>query len=159
MSNKQRELQNKARNSTDLNLTPAMSRVVSYAFDNPHKNRKELAKDLGISYTRVNVILKHPRVIAAYPILARYAIRGMVPQAVGKYRKLMEQTDNLEVSRKVTERVLESSKTLDVDPKVQVNVFNTMSNNDLKEYLQRNNEHVNTSEGPVIDAEVIEEAE
>jgi hypothetical protein len=153
----ERQLKNASKMQTELGIGPGASKIVIARFDYPTLSQLELAKKVGVSQPRIHAVLNHPKVIKAFPVLAHKRISGMMPKAVKKYEQLMDQTQNLEVSRKVTERVLESSKVLDSDPKVQVNIFQNMSNTDLKKYLQRDTTQMDTSEGPVIDAEIVEE--
>lgn len=90
-----------------------------------------------------------------YPILARQRIRDMVPMATKRLGELAEQNANLEVSRKVVERVLDTSKVLESEPKVQINIFNNMSTDELKHLVTDNRE----LPGTFTDAEVVSDVD
>lgn len=137
--------------ASDRPLGEQTQLVVNCRFEHPEWNQKQIAEHLGVRQDRVSRILNNKRVVAAYPLLARQKIRSMVPKAVKRFGELMEQTENLEVSRKVTERVLETEKVLENAPSVQVNVFQTMQETELKQILEGK-----TIRPDAIDAELVQ---
>ena len=122
----------KLHSTDDIKLGKRTREVVEYAFDNPNLTYTELSKHFGISKARISQIMTHDKVIAAFPVLARRKLGSMVPKAMRRFGQLMEQNDNLEVSRKVVQGVLESKKVLDPEPKTQINIYQQMPVEELK---------------------------
>lgn len=132
-------------------LGPRCRQVLEYIFEHPRADVKEIGKALGMSISRVYQIRKHPKFQAMFPEMARRKVKGLIPKAVDKLERLLEQSDNLEVSRKVTESVLGSQKVLENQPQTQINVFQTMSIDDLKRKL----DDIRTTPSDVVDTDVI----
>jgi len=103
-----------------------MKSVIQARFDYPNDTQKQLAERLGISQVRVGQILNHPRIKAAFPQKAKDHLQAMLPKAVKKYEKLLDQSVNLEVSRKVADRLLDHSKVLDQETQIRINVIAEM---------------------------------
>ena len=113
-------------------LGPRCREVLDYVFEHPKASVKEIAKAMGLSEARVYKIKAHPKFVACFPSKARSKAKTLIPQAMGKLEELMSQSENLEVSRKVVADVLASQKVLENSPTTQINVFQTMSFDDLK---------------------------
>lgn len=136
----------------ELGLGPMVLKVVECHLLNPNWTQEQIAKECGVSQPRVSSILRHKKVIAAFPILARRKMRSMVPKAVRKFEELMDQTENLEVSRKVTERVLTESKVLDA-PEIHVkNSVEVKTTDELQQILKQ----ATSLPTNVVDAELVD---
>ncbi len=133
-------------------LGPRAKQVVEYVFANPSTSQKLIAKHFGLSEGRVSQIMKSDRVLAAFPLLAKRRIKSMVPKAVERLGELMSQTENLEVSRKVVERVLDTEKVLESQPTTQINVFASLSTQDLARKL----EEIREAPSNIVDSEVVD---
>lgn len=137
-------------------LTPRMKQVVQAIFDNPRATQKEIGKILGISDSRVNQILRSNRVLEAFPTLAKTRIKQLVPKAVNRFEKLLEQQANPEVARKVTEKILETQGVLAPDTKVQVNIIAQMS---TEKVAERVSEGMKIPVKDVFEGEIVESDE
>ena len=136
-----------------LGIGPKASIILEAHFDNPTLTQKQLAEKMGISQARVSAILRHPRVIKAFPGIARQRIKSALPRATAKLVELMDQTTNLEVSRKSTFKILENEKVLDnTQTFVHKNQFELMRPEELNDILNR----AKAIGNPVIDAEIVE---
>lgn len=149
-------LQKASKIQHELGLGPSASKIVVMRFEFPTYTNKQIAELFKISEQRVGAVLRHPKVLKAFPVLARRHLSGMIPEAVAKYKGLMKQTENLEVSRKVTHDVLTSQKVLEPTPHIQVNVFQNMSNDELRAFLGRS-EGLPAVQETSIDAEIVDD--
>jgi hypothetical protein len=138
-------------NKNDKPLGPVASKVVELRFEHPEWTQRQIAAQLNLKEYRVSEVLRSPRVQARYPILARQRLRNMVPQAVRRMGELMTQTENLEVSRKVTERVLDTEKVLENQPQIQVNVFQSLPESELKQLVDTQRIKDSAIDGEIID--------
>lgn len=135
----------------ETGLTQRMRQIVEFVFDNPMLEHQAIADHFKISRTRVYVILHHPKVLDAYPVLARNKIRGMVPKAIKRFNDLMNQEANLAVSEKVTTRVLDSQKVL---APVEITHIHELGHATIDELHRIVNQSQQILE-PVIDGELI----
>lgn len=140
--------------SKDLQLSNRITQIISYYFQNPNSRYKDLADKFNVSLPRISQIMNHPRVINAYPILAKRRIKSLVPKAVHKLENLMEQNVNLGVSEKVVSRILDSEKVLEPQERKVIHELQMKSTEELQQIID------NASKLPkqVIEAEIIEEA-
>jgi plasmid maintenance system antidote protein VapI len=123
---------------SDIGLGPRATQILEYVFDHPELSQKEIAKDMGVSPNRISTIMNHKRVIAAFPLLGRKRISNMLPKALSRFSTLMNQNDNLEVSRKVTESVLKNEKVIDnTQHYVVKNQFEMMRPEELADIVKR----------------------
>jgi predicted XRE-type DNA-binding protein len=141
-----------ARRTGPKPLTQRMQEIVEYAFNNPTSTQRQIAEHFGVSEQRISHVMKSDRVLAAFPVFAKRRLKAMVPMAVEKLGQLMNQKENLEVSRKVVERVLDTEKVLENHPTTQINVFQTMSSDDL----MRKVEQITVAHGEVVDTDIVE---
>ena len=132
-------------------LGPRAKLVLEYVFEHPKATNREIAQVMGISDARVSRIRKHPKFMAAFPSKARARAKALIPQAMGKLEALMEQTENLEVSRKVVADVLATGKVLENAPTTQINVFQTMSQDELMRKVDK----IRVVDPDVIDTDLI----
>lgn len=136
-------------------LGPRARQVIELVFANPKISNKEIAEQLGISGPRVSQIRNHPKFVACFPEMARRKVKSLIPKAMGKVEALLDQTANLEVSRKVMESVLASQKVLENQPTTQINVFQNMSVDDLK----RKVDEISDMSAHVVDSSVVEDTD
>jgi predicted XRE-type DNA-binding protein len=135
-----------------LNLTKRTQEIVEYVFANPSLSQKQIAAHFQVRQSYISQIMNSTRVMQAYPILAKRRMRNMVPKAMKRFEELMEQTENLEVSRKVTERALQESKVLD-SPEINVNLsLKDVPNDDIVNKLKGFG-----AVGPIFEAHVLHE--
>lgn len=137
----------------ETGLTQRQLEIVNFVFDNPQLKQEDVAKALGVTPGRISVILNHPKVLDAYPILARARVKGMVPRAVVRFSQLMEQGANLGVSEKVTTRVLDSQKILNP---VEIKHTHELGRATIDE-LQRIVGESRQIHEPVIEGEIVPE--
>lgn len=136
----------------ETQLSSRMLDVVKYVFEHPTLTQREYAAHFGFSEGRISTILHHPKVLDAYPILARAKIKGMVPKAIKRFNELMEQNNNLVVSEKVTTRVLDSQKVL---APVEIKHTHELGNATIEELHRIVNQSQQILE-PVIDGELVD---
>lgn len=136
----------------ETGLTQRMRQIVEFVFDNPTLDHQAIANHFNISRSRVYVILHHPKVLDAYPILARAKIKGMVPKAIKRFNELMEQSDNLGVSEKVATRVLDSQKVL---APVEITHIHQLSEATIEELHSMVNQSQQIMQ-PVIEGELVD---
>ena len=137
----------------DLKIQARARKVIALRFEHPDWTYMQLAHAVGLSHQRIAFILNHPRVLAAMPLIARQRIAGMVPKASKRLTELMEQNVNLEVSRKVTERVLTEKKVLDVPETKVVAEITLKTVDELRKMVQEAASVPQT----VIEAELVDE--
>lgn len=136
-------------------LTSRMLEVVNFYFDNPSMTQQELADHFKMSKGRISVILHHPKVLDAYPILARARLKGMVPKAIKRFNQLMAQETNLGVAEKVTTRVLDSQKVLAPLEITHVHELGKATIEELHALVNQSQE----IQQPVIDGSLAQDAE
>jgi hypothetical protein len=95
-----------------LTLTQRTQEILTFAFDNPTLTQKAIAQHFGVRESYISRMMNSDRVLAAYPLLAKRRMKSMVPKAMKRFDELMNQKDNPEVARKVSERVLLEQKVL-----------------------------------------------
>lgn len=118
-------------------LGPRVKAVLEYVFEHPRASVKEIAKVMGVSEERIYKIRKHPKFQAHFPAMARKKLKEAVPQLTGRFLELAMQNENLGVAEKVVARALDSQKVLESTPQTQINVFQTMSIDELKRKLDQ----------------------
>jgi transcriptional regulator with XRE-family HTH domain len=121
--------------------------------EHPKAQQKEIAKALGISPQRVSQIVRNDRYLSALPGLARRELKAYVPQAIRRFKELGEQNENLEVSRKVVERALDTAKVLESEPKIQINVFQNMKNDELARIVDQSKPTIQD----IVDVDLVDE--
>lgn len=99
--------------SKELKLTPRIEQIVSFYFNNPRMSYTDLGVQFGISVQRISAIMANPRVLNAYPVLAKRKIKSMVPRAIDRLGELMDQNFNMAVSEKIASKILDSEKVLE----------------------------------------------
>lgn len=137
----------------DFRLGMNARRIVQLRFDHPEWTQERIAKEVGLSLSRTNAILNHPRVVACFPTVAKQRLANMVPKAMKAYEKLVDQDQNLQVKEKAAGRVLGENKVFDA-PVVKVEHDITLrSVHELMEIVE------NAAKNPdlVVDAEIIPE--
>ncbi len=127
--------------------------IVEAHFEHPNLTQTDLAKKIGVPKQRVSAVLNHPRVQALFPVLARKKLKSMVPMAIKRLGQLANQDRNLEVSRKVTERVLDSEKVLEVQEIKIKNTFEVMPTDELTRIVKQNGDIANNA----VDTELVDE--
>jgi hypothetical protein len=131
-------------------MGPRCRAVLEYIFDHPRADVKEIAKAMGISANRIYQIKKHPKFMAFFPEMARRRFKAAVPELTSRALDLARQNENLGVAEKVVARVLDSQKVLESTPQTQINVFQTMSIDDLRRKI----EGIKGTVGDVIEGEI-----
>jgi DNA-binding transcriptional regulator LsrR (DeoR family) len=144
---------NKLQKTTPKELGPRAKEIVEYVFAHSDLKQKQIAAHFGISEGRLSNLLRSKRVLECFPILARRRLKSLVPKAMDRMERLLEQTDNLEVSRKVTESVLNHSKVLETQPTVTVNVISSMPTSELARLLEQKP----VIPSNVVDAELVDD--
>lgn len=139
--------------SKDIELSARISEIVTFYFANPDYNYTELSKQFKVSVARISQIMSHPKVLAAYPILARKRIKSLVPQAVGKLEKLMNQRQNLAISERVVSKILDSEKVLEPSTHKIIHEIQLKSVKELQDIVEGSK----TLPRQVIDAEIMED--
>ncbi len=140
-------------NHNELKLTPRITEIVSLYFNDPSQSYTALAKSVGVSVARVSAIMNHPKVLAAYPILARSRIKSMVPKAVHRLERLMNQNENYAVSEKVVSKILDSEKVLEPSPQRFIHEIQMKSVSELQEIIDKSKALPQV----ILDAEIISE--
>jgi DNA-binding CsgD family transcriptional regulator len=136
-----------------VKLGPRAREVAEYVMEHPKAQQKEIAKALGISPQRVSQIVRNDRYLSALPGLARRELKAYVPQAIRRFKELGEQNENLEVSRKVVERALDTAKVLESEPKIQINVFQNMKNDELARIVDQSKPTIQD----IVDVDLVDE--
>mgnify|MGYP000570491348 CR=1 FL=1 len=137
---------------SEAGLGPRASEILQYVFDHPECTQKQVADAVGVSRPRVSYIVGHPKVLKAFPILARRRMSGMLPQAVKRFETLMNQDENLEVSRKVVEQILKTEGVIENVQHIEVkNTTEIKTTEELKQLIER----ARDLPPSVIDAEII----
>lgn len=138
--------------SREMKLSKRMEEIVLFAFSNPHLNQSELATRFDVSPQRISQIMKSERVLATFPMLAKRAVKSLVPKAISKLEHLMEQKENYAVSAKMVEKVLDTEHVL--MPHTQV-VLHRLEMLPIEE-LQKIVNTAKTLPEPSIEGELIE---
>lgn len=136
----------------EIKLTPRTAEIVGAYIQNPRLTYTELAKQFGVSLPRISQIMRSRRVLEAYPFLAKQRIKSIVPRAAQRFEELMNQTDNLQVAAKVTERILDSEKVLEPVERRIKHELELKSVDELREIISRTNVLPTRS----IDVEIVE---
>jgi hypothetical protein len=131
-------------------LTQRTSDIVRYVFDNPSATQKQIAAAFSLSPQRISQILGSQRVLAAFPLIARTRRKSLIPKAVQVERQLLE-SENDEVRRKVVASVYQDHKISDPQPSVQVNVFQTLPESELKSMLGAPSVKVDAIDAEIVD--------
>lgn len=137
---------------SSIQLSTRIAQVVTYAFANPDLSYTQLGKHFNISIQRISQIMNHPKVLASYPILARRRIKSLVPSAVKRLERLMNQNVNLNVSEKAVSKILDSEKVLEPSVRHIVHEIQTKSVKELQDIIQGGKELPRQ----VIEAEISE---
>lgn len=141
--------------SKEIELTPRITQIVFYYFEHPDLNYTELSKVFKISVARISQIMSHPKVLAAYPILAKRRIKSMVPKAINRLEELMIQDDNMQVAEKVASKILDSEKVLEPVERKIVHEIQLKSVKELQDIIEGSK----SLPQPVIDADIVSEEE
>ncbi len=120
----------------DIELSPRISEIVNYFFANPSLNYTELSTHFNVSLPRISQIMNHPKVLAAYPVLARRAVKKLVPQAIGRLEHLMNQSENYAVSEKVVSKILDSEKVLEPQERKIIHEIQLKSVKELQDIVE-----------------------
>ena len=153
MYDKRLSIKNNSSLTPEQRLTPRVYEIVNYAFDHPDLTQKALAQHFGVSEVRISVILRSDKVLAAFPLLARRKIKSLVPKAIKRFGQLMEQNENMEVSRKVSERVLDTEKVLEPETIKVINAVESLTNDELLARIKKSQELGMN----VVDAEIVKD--
>lgn len=137
--------------SKELNLSPRIAEICSYYFEHPELNYTELSQHFNVSVQRISQIMSHPKVLAAYPVLAKRRIKSMVPRAISRMSELMNQNNNLNVAEKVASRILDSEKVLEPSTHKIIHEIQTKSVKELHDII----EACKSIPQPVIEAEIV----
>jgi hypothetical protein len=137
----------------EMRLGDKAKQIIQLRFDHPEWTQKQIATTVGISESRVSIILHHPKVVAALPIVAKERLRSMVPKAMKAYEKLVDQDVNLQVKEKAAGKVLGENKVFDA-PVVKVDHEITLrSVGELREIVEKAVKNPDF----VVDAEIVPE--
>jgi hypothetical protein len=126
--------------------------IAEYYIANPTKLHAEIAKEFNLSPARISQILRHPRITALYPLLARRRVQNKIlPKAIHAYEELVDQTQNLAVREKAAGTILKSERVLDA-PTMHIEANLTL--HDVRS-LQNIVKQASELPEPVYDAEVV----
>jgi len=142
-----------SKNNTELSLSPRINEIVTFYFNNPDMTFTALSKQFGVSVPRISQIMSHPKVLQAYPILAKRHIKSMLPKAAKRAGQLMSQNVNLNVAEKVTMRILDSEKVLEPVTRHIIHEIQTKSVKELQDII----EGTKSLPRQVIDAEIVQD--
>lgn len=141
--------------SKEIELTPRITEIVTFYFNNPDFTYTALAKQFSISVARISQIMSHPKVLNAYPLLAKRRIKSMVPKAINRLEELMIQDDNMQVAEKVASKILDSEKVLEPVERKIVHEIQLKSVKELQDIIEGSK----SLPQPVIDADIVSEEE
>jgi hypothetical protein len=131
-------------------LTQRTSDIVRYVFDNPSATQKQIAAAFDLSPQRISQILGSQRVLAAFPLIARTRRKSLIPKAVQVERELLD-SENDEVRRKVVASVYSDHKISESEPQIQVNVFQSLPESELKQLVDTQRIKDSAIDGEIID--------
>lgn len=137
----------------EIQLGRQTLKIVEYYFDHPTYTQTQIAKDLGLSLSRINYVLNHDDVIKAYPIIStRRKQSRLIPKATKAYEDVLDQNDSIPAKEKAAARVLTDAKVFDA-PTIEIkNTFEIKPTDELIRLIQQGKQAANI---PSVDTEVI----
>lgn len=103
----------------DLKIKEKARRILQVRFDHPDWSQTQIAKEVGVSHTRVHQILNHPRIRAVLPKISQQRMADALPDATKAYIDVIKQNVNLQVKEKAAGKLLSDKGVFDA-PTVKV---------------------------------------
>lgn len=137
---------------TDISLGKRTYEIVSFVFDHPEMTYIAMAKELGVNPSRITRVMKHDKVLEAFPLLGRRAIKRMAPDAIKAYRDVIRQNDSMPAKEKASARALTELGIFDA-PTVEIkNTYELKPTDELIRLIQQGKQAANLTS---VDTEVI----
>lgn len=133
---------------------------MEYTFSHPGATQKEIGAHFGLAPQRISAIFRSKRVQEAYPMLARQKRLSLIPKAVAVEEELLLRSRNDLVRHKVIERVYADHKISETQPTTQINVFQSMPNDELHRIIGVNKQGVADSiDTTLVDQDQLEQGD
>lgn len=140
---------------TPEDLPKRLREIAEYAFNNPFKRQSDIAKELGITQSRVSFVLSHPKVLRVYKVFAKARVGGLLPKSTKALEDCIDQKVNLQVKFNAARSVLEDQKILNNSQ--EITIRNDITIKSVQELRQIVDKAVQTSlPQEAIDAEIID---